>query len=84
MMSKEDLKQKFNAKATIKNGRTSVSAEAYGNWNKKGNFKPKVIKKTTNQVNRIKSRISQSFIFSALEEKEIGIVIDAMEEKTFK
>lgn len=38
--------------------RTSVSAEAYGEFNKKTAFKPKVIKKSQDQINRIRQKIS--------------------------
>jgi cAMP-dependent protein kinase regulator len=64
-----------------KNPRISVSAESYGAFNKKSDFKAKVIPKTSDQKNRIKLRISQAFMFAALEEKDLTVVIDAMEEK---
>jgi len=44
--------------------RQSVSAEAFGMWNKKADFTPKVVKKTPEQENRIKTRLSQSFMFA--------------------
>lgn len=64
--------------------RVSVSAEAYGAFNKKEDYVPKVIPKSEDQVNRLKSRMEQSFMFAALEDKEQKIVIDSFEEKTFK
>ena len=64
--------------------RVSVSAEAYGLYNKKGNFVPKVIPKNEDQMNRIKGKIISSFIFSSLEKKDLDVVINAMEEKRFK
>jgi len=64
--------------------RISVSAEVYGEYNKKENYVPKMIKKTAEQRSRIKLRLSQSFMFSALDDKEQEIVIDAMEEKQFE
>lgn len=67
-----------------KGGRTAVSAEVYGEYNKKGDFKPKVIKKNNDQINRIKSRIIQSFLFQGLEQHDVEIVINAMEEKIFQ
>jgi cAMP-dependent protein kinase regulator len=77
----EDLPQ---TKAQQKKGqRTSVSAEAYGLWNKKGTFKPRVIAKNDDQKKRINQRLTQAFMFSALDESERNIVIDAMEEKKF-
>jgi cAMP-dependent protein kinase regulator len=67
-----------------KGPRTGVSAEAYGKFNKKENFVPRSIKKNESQIQRIKSRILQSFLFGNLEAKDVSIVIGAMEEKTFK
>lgn len=64
--------------------RISVSAEAYGQFNKKGSYVPKVVPKTQEQKNRIKKRLEQSFIFSSLEDKDKEIVINAMEEKRFQ
>jgi len=61
--------------------RISVSAEAYGKFNKKGDFKPRVIAKTEQQKAHIRDRLGKSFMFSALENKEKEITIDAMEEK---
>ncbi|KAM3133382.1 hypothetical protein pb186bvf_014543 [Paramecium bursaria] len=66
-----------------KNGRISVSAEAYGQFHKKGQFKAKVIPKGQDQIGRIKQRLSQAFMFSSLDENEQQIVIDAMEERKF-
>jgi cAMP-dependent protein kinase regulator len=64
--------------------RTSVSAEVYGAFNKKGDYKAKVIAKNDDQVKRIKNRLSQAFMFSSLDERDQVIVINAFEEKTFK
>jgi len=66
-----------------KNSRTSVSAEVYGTYNKKAIYVPAVVPKTPEQKSRIKLRLGQSFMFSALDEKEQEIVIDAMQEKIF-
>jgi cAMP-dependent protein kinase regulator len=68
-------------KNKFKKARTSVSAEAFGTYNKKEQFKPKVIPKSEEQIERIRARLSNSFMFSALEEKEQKIVIDAMDER---
>lgn len=64
--------------------RTSVSAEAFGLWNKKEDFKPKFVKKTSDQIERITKRLNQSFMFSELEDKEKDMVIGAMEEVHFR
>ena len=63
--------------------RTGVSAEAYGEFNKKEDFKARVIPKTAEQITKIKQRVLISFLFSNLDQKELDIVIGAMEEKTF-
>jgi len=66
-----------------KGPRIGVSAEVYGQFNKKEDFKPRFIKKNENQIARIKSRILQSFIFSNLDQKDVGNVIGAMDEKIY-
>jgi len=72
-------------KKNLKNkGRKGVSAEAYGKFNNKTKFDPKVIKKTPEQISRIKNRIINSFIFNNLDINSIKIVIDAMEEKIYQ
>ncbi len=60
--------------------RASVSAEAFGVWNQKGSFKPKVIQKSEDAKQAIREKLSLAFMFSALDPSEQGIVIDAMEE----
>jgi cAMP-dependent protein kinase regulator len=64
--------------------RISVSAEVYGKFNRKEDFKPRVVPKSASQIERIKEMVTQSFLFSALEDKDLGTVINAMEEKHFK
>mmetsp|Transcript_19134 Transcript_19134/g.45066 ORF Transcript_19134/g.45066 Transcript_19134/m.45066 type:complete len:449 (-) Transcript_19134:80-1426(-) len=61
--------------------RQSVSAEAYGMWNKKTEFKAPVYEKTENQKARIEACLGQSFLFQALEKKEMDTVILAFKEK---
>jgi cAMP-dependent protein kinase regulator len=60
--------------------RVSVSAEAYGTWNKKGDFKPTIVQKTEEIKKKIELRLTQAFMFSALEANEKNIVVDAMKE----
>ena len=74
------LEQKMNEKKM----RTSVSAEVYGNFNKKENFKPRFIKKTQEQILKIKNRVLSSFLFSNLDKKDLDIVIGAMDEKRLR
>ena len=66
-----------------KGQRTSVSAEAYGKWNQKQEYKPRIINKTELQRSRILKRLEQAFMFASLDEREKNIVIGAMEEKKF-
>jgi cAMP-dependent protein kinase regulator len=61
----------------------SVSAEVYGNFNKKEDFTARVIPKSEQAKSRIKSRMEQAFMFSVLDDKEKDIVIGSMEEKKF-
>ena len=64
--------------------RDSVSAEAYGSFNKKEAWTPVVIPKTEDQKARIIDKLNKSFMFQALEQKEQQMVVDAMQEKSFK
>jgi len=61
-------------------GRTSVSAEAYGQWNVKKTFVPPVIAKTDVQKERLKLVLTRSFMFSNLDNNDLNIVIGAMKE----
>lgn len=58
------------AKKQAKGPRTSVSAEAFGMFNKKENFKPKVIQKSEEVKQAIMDKIQNAFMFSGLEEAE--------------
>ncbi len=59
--------------------RVSVSAEAYGIWNKPRDFEPPKYPKPEDIKSQIKARLNQAFMFSALNEEELSIVIDAMQ-----
>eukprot|EP00746_Dinoflagellata_sp_MGD_P128893 gnl/MRDRNA2_/MRDRNA2_63180_c0_seq1.p1 gnl/MRDRNA2_/MRDRNA2_63180_c0~~gnl/MRDRNA2_/MRDRNA2_63180_c0_seq1.p1 ORF type:complete len:345 (-),score=87.64 gnl/MRDRNA2_/MRDRNA2_63180_c0_seq1:288-1322(-) len=63
-----------------KGQRSSVSAEAYGAWNKKGNFTAPVHPKTEDQKARIKKALQNGFMFSMLDDKDLATVIDAFKE----
>ena len=63
--------------------RSAVSAEVYGQYNLKENFKAREIPKNPETVRRIKSRILTSFLFGNLDPKDLDIVIGAMDEKKF-
>jgi cAMP-dependent protein kinase regulator len=62
-----------------KKPRASVSAEAFGIWNQKSAFKAKVIEKSQEAKDTIREKLNLAFMFSALDESEKTIVIDAME-----
>ena len=64
--------------------RTSVSAEAYGHYLKKEDFTARVVEKNDETKTKIKERLLESFMFSHLDEKDLHIVIDAMEEKIYE
>lgn len=63
--------------------RISVSAEVYGQFNKKEEYTPKIVEKTPEAKAAIMERLNQSFMFANLDDKEKDIVIDAMEECKF-
>jgi len=62
-----------------KSNRIAISGESYSNTN----FVPRCIQKSEEQRIRIKQKMS-SFLFSSLNEREIGIIIDAMDEISYK
>ena len=78
------LAQKRQENKVKDKNRASVSAEAYGMFNKRENFKARVIAKTPEQYKTIKEKLVQSFLFKALEEKELDTCIQAMEIKHFR
>jgi len=61
--------------------RTSVSAEAYGEWNTKKAFVPPVLPKSEDQKSRLRSCLCDSFLFASLEPHDLNIVIGAMSEE---
>jgi len=60
--------------------RAGVSAEVFGEHNKKEDFVAKVIKKSDETKEKLRKRLLQAFMFNALDEKELNIVIGAIEE----
>jgi cAMP-dependent protein kinase regulator len=64
--------------------RASVSAEAYGQWNQKKEFVPPVHPKTDSQKARLGGTLQKSFMFAALEPKEMEIILMAMKECPFE
>lgn len=82
--AEEDTVEELPQKVSQPNRhRSAVSAEAYGNWNKKEDFVPRVIPKGTDTERHLADRLSASFMFSHLQGTEKTIVIQAMEEKKF-
>jgi cAMP-dependent protein kinase regulator len=79
----DDLPQTKNTKKQTQQ-RTSVSAEAFGIYHKKGDFKPIVIEKSDEVKEKIKKRLDESFLFNTLNEKDQNIVLDAMNEENFQ
>ena len=65
------------------NKRTSVSAEVFGKYNKKEEYVPYVVPKSQEVKDKIKQRLQMAFMFKALGEEELNVVVDAMEEKHF-
>lgn len=53
----------------------------FGQHNKKGDFKAKVIPKSQDQKDQLRKRLLQAFMFNALDDKEFDIVVDAIEER---
>ena len=71
----EDLK----VKQAQKKPRASVSAEAFGNWNKKEEFKAPFYDKPEETLQALKSRLSTAFMFQSLNPDELEIVLGAMQ-----
>mmetsp|Transcript_50473 Transcript_50473/g.117835 ORF Transcript_50473/g.117835 Transcript_50473/m.117835 type:complete len:407 (+) Transcript_50473:78-1298(+) len=61
--------------------RGSVSAEAYGLFNKKEAWEAPVYPKTEEQKTRIKVVLEQCFMFSSLDQKDLDVLIKATVEK---
>lgn len=81
----DELPESFMISANkLGQARSSVSAEAYGAWNQKKAFKAPFNPKTASQKDRLKAVLEQSFLFRALENSEVNVVVDAMKERNFK
>ncbi|KAF8820991.1 cyclic nucleotide-binding domain-containing protein [Cardiosporidium cionae] len=65
-------------------GRQSVSAEAYGEWNKRTAFIPPCYPRSEDQIERISGALSNSFLFSPLEESDLHTIIRAFVDQTAK
>eukprot|EP00400_MALV-I_sp_L67-5_P001288 gene1288-166_t len=60
--------------------RTSVSAEAYGQFNQRKEFTAPVHPKNEDQTKRLTDTLKRSFMFSNLIDEHFKIIIDAVEE----
>merc|ERR1719482_186244 len=80
----DELPESFRKnEETLGRARQSVSAEAYGQWNQKKAFEPPVYPKTAEQKARLGSTLQKSFMFAALEQKDMDIILMAMKECIF-
>jgi hypothetical protein len=61
-----------------------VSAEAFGKYNQKADFKLIVIPKSEESKKAIYEKLNKSFMFEMLSEGEKTIVVNAMEEVTME
>ena len=76
----EERRQKLIEKGQ----RTGISAEAFGRFNKKRTYKPRIIKKTESQKEKIKNKCLTCFLFNNFDDMEISTIVDACEEKKYK
>lgn len=78
--------KKFDANAASKfmPTRSSVSAEAYGNFNKSEKYVPKVVPKDEKTKLRIRNKMRNTFIFKTVDREQQDILIDAMDLVNYK
>lgn len=82
----EDMEADFlkhAASMKVSKTRTSVSAEAYGQWNQKQAFEAPVFPKSREQLDQLRDILSRSFLFSALGDQEFEVVLMALEQKAY-
>lgn len=70
-------------KAADRKPRASVSAEAFGEWNKKEAFIPPVHEKNDQTREHLREVLSAIFMFQTLDDKEMDICINAMSKVDF-
>lgn len=73
-------KKQFVRKNNPNDMRISVSAEVYGEYNKKGDFKAPVHQKSEEKINHITQMLKKSVLFSHLDVHEQRIIALAMKE----
>ncbi|ANQ11161.1 CAMP-dependent protein kinase regulatory subunit [Plasmodium coatneyi] len=78
-----ELNESDMVKLSVSQGkRMSVSAEAYGEWNKKKlNFIPKVYKKDESEKEKIREALNDSFLFNHLNKNEMETIVNAFFDK---
>ena len=79
----DDESDEEEVKAPVKRPvkqRAGVSAEVFGEHNKKEDFTPPVVPKSEETKEKLRTRLLQAFMFNALEESELKVVVDAIEE----
>ena len=74
----EEMAHKLDKMKSLGKKKMAISAESYGNYNKLTEFKPKIVQKTAEQTQQIRAVLKLSFMFNALDEKDLEIVIGAM------
>ncbi|CAK85499.1 unnamed protein product (macronuclear) [Paramecium tetraurelia] len=69
-----------------KNNKQTIKSDVaiQGEFNKNERFKPNFIEKTKDQIEKIKKKILNSFLFQVLDEQNLETVICATEEKKFQ
>jgi len=73
----------MKVKALQRGPRQSVSAEAYGDWNIKTIVKTPEYAKTEEQQARLTQTLNRSFLFNGLLDKDLNIIVKAMQETIF-
>lgn len=77
----EDVLQPAPPADYLSRNRPSVSAEAYGDWNKPKEFIAPVHAKTESQKQRLRSTLAKSFLFNSLAAADLDVIVDAVIEK---
>jgi cAMP-dependent protein kinase regulator len=62
----------------------SVSAEAYGIYNKKSSFSPTFIDKDEGTCERLRKRMSGHWMFESLQGEDKDTLVNAMQEETYQ
>lgn len=74
----DDVLEKKLAGKSVNKKKNAISAEAYGEYNRLGDFKARVVEKSDEQAAKIRATLSKSFMFNTLDAKQQDIVVAAM------